>query len=150
MRVERVIHREQVDRATARWLCEKTDREREGFLYSVYGRRCDDPAGYDAVLRVTGLSVDAEVKTVRQALACLTVTEEARRALHLRVAAARVKAGIATDPSFFIPTLDVFPEGEGLVLHAVTHTSKEQRRIEEAARRLASGIPIRCALHFRD
>jgi len=148
-RIERIVRREGVDRETARWLCEKTDGERACFLHAIYGGRWDDPAEYDRVLSVTGQSVDAEVKTVIDALARRAVTEGAPQALRLRAAAARVKAGIATNAAFLLPVFDVLPDGEGLVLRGVIHTPKEHMRIEEAARELASGIPLRCELHYR-
>jgi YjbE family integral membrane protein len=148
-RIERVVQREGVDRETARWLCEKTDGERSCFLHAIYGGRWDDPAEYDAVFSVAGQSVDLEVKAVIDALTHRAVTAEAQKALGLRVAAARVKAGIATDPSFFIPVFDVLPDGEGLVLRGITHTPKEHKRIEEAARPLAGGLALRYELHYR-
>jgi YjbE family integral membrane protein len=148
-RIERVVQRESVDRETARWLCEKTDSERSRFLHTIYGGRWDDPAEYDAVFSVAGQSVDLEVKAVIDALSLRTVTTEAQKALGLRVAAARIKAGIATDPSFFIPVFDVLPDGEGLVIRGITHTPKEHKRIEEAARLLAKGLPLRFELHYR-
>jgi hypothetical protein len=77
------------------------------------------------------------------------VTTEGQEALALRVAASRVKAGIATDPAFYLPILDVLPDGEGLVLRGVMHTPDEHHRVEDAARRLAGGIALRCELHYR-
>ena len=148
-RIERVVQRESVDRETARWLCEKTDTERSRFLHAIYGGRWDDPAEYDRVFSVAGQSVDLEVKAVIDALAQRAVTADARKSLLLLAAAARVKAGIATDPSFFIPVFDVLPDGEGLVIRGITHTPKEHKRIEDAARNLAGGIPLRVELHFR-
>jgi cytidylate kinase len=148
-RVERIVKREGVDRETARWLCEKTDSDRSRFLHAIYGGRWDDPAEYDHVFSVAGQSVDHEVKAVTDALAHRIVTEEAQAALRLRVAAARVKAGIATDPAFFIPVIDVLPDGDGLVLRGITHTPKENKRIEEAGRLLAGDLRLRFELHYR-
>ena len=148
-RIDRIVRREGVDRETARWLSEKTDGERACFLHAIYGGRWDDPAEYDRVISVAGQSVDAEVKSVIDALSGRTIVEGGREALRLRAAAARVKAGIATNPVFLLPVFDVLPDGEGLVLRGVTHTPKEHRRIEEAARELAAGIPLRCELHYR-
>jgi YjbE family integral membrane protein len=148
-RVERVVRREGVDRETARWICDRTDGERARFLHAMYGGRWDDPASYDRVFSVTGQAVEREVQTVIEVLSARTATDEARTALRLRVAAARVKAGIATNPGFLLPVFDVLPDGEGLVLRGVTHTPKEHRRIEEAARALAAGVPLRCELHYR-
>ena len=148
-RIERVIKRDNVDRDTARWLCEKTDSERACFLHSIYGGKWDDPAEYDQVFSVKGQSVDLEVKAVITDLLKRRVTEESRKALHLRTAAARVKAVIATNPHFFIPVFDVLPDGEGLILRGTTHTPKEHKRIEDEAKRLAGDIPVRCELHYR-
>jgi hypothetical protein len=60
-----------------------------------------------------------------------------------------VKAGIATDPGIFIPVLDVDHVGEGLVLRGVIHNPKEHKRVEDAARKIAGDVPIRCELHYR-
>jgi osmotically-inducible protein OsmY len=76
-------------------------------------------------------------------------TEEVRRALAMRAAAARVKAGIATNPAFFVPVLDVETEGDGIVFRGVVHSAREHKRIEEEAKRLAGHLPIRCELHYR-
>ncbi len=149
VRIERTMKRESVDRDTARWLCEKTDSERACFLHAIYGGKWDDPAEYDRVLSVKGQSVDQEVKAIIKALSQLTVTEEARKVLRLRTAAARVKAGIATNAHFFIPVFDVLPDGEGLILRGITHTPKEHKRIEDEAKRLAGDLPVRCELHYR-
>ena len=150
-RIERIIRRESVDRETARWLCDKTDRERAGFLHAIYGGRWDDPAEYDRVIRVAGQSVDSETAEVKSILADRerAYTESAQQTLRLLSAAARVKAGIATNPRFFIPVFDVQPEGNGLVLRGVTHTPTEFKSIEDEATRLAGDLPIRCDLHYR-
>ncbi len=148
-RIERISRREEVDRETARWLCQKIDSERACFLHALYDGRWDDPAVYDRVYAVSGQSVENEVKDVCDALAKREATEDSLRALRLRAAAARVKAGIATDPKFFVPVLDVIPEGDTLVLRGITHTPKEHRLIEDAARKLANGQQIRCELHYR-
>ena len=149
VRVERVVLREGVDRETARWLCGKTDSERACFLHSIYGGRWDDPSGYDRVYVVTGPSVDAEVAGVVAELGRRTGTDEGLRALRMRVAAARVKAGIATDPSLFLPVFDALPEGDRIVLRGVVHAPRELRRVEDAARRLAGEVPVRSELHYR-
>jgi len=148
-RIDRIIRRESVSHETARWMCEKTDLERSGFLQALYGRRWDDPAEYDRVITLDGLTEDAAVKEIVETLSALPVTTESMERLKLLTAAARVRAGIATNPKFFIPTLDVLPEGSGLVLRGVTHTPEENRSIEDEARRLAGDLTIRCDLHFR-
>jgi cytidylate kinase len=148
-RIERVTKRDSVDRDTARWLCEKTDSERACFLHAIYGGKWDDPAEYDKVYSVKGQSIDQEVQAIIKALSQRTVTEDAQKILHLRTAAAKVKAGIATNPHFLLPVFDVLPDGEALILRGTTHTPKEHKRIEDEAKRLAGDIPVRCELHYR-
>jgi cytidylate kinase len=151
VRIERIMKREGVDHDTARWLCEKVDSERACFLHSIYGKRWDDAAEYDRVFQITGQSVNDVVALVKDALAerDRNTTDAARNTLTMLAAAATVKAGIATDPRFFIPLLDVTYDGKEIVLRGVTHTPKEHKHIEEAARQLAGGNPIRCELHYR-
>lgn len=149
IRRERIMKREDVDRDTAQWLCEKTDNERACFLHAIYGGRWDDPAEYDRVFSMKSQSVDAEVAEITEFLKNMPVTGEAVRSLHIRTTAAKVRAGIATNPKFFIPVFDVLPLGEGLVLRGVTHTPTEHKRIEDEAKRLAGEVPIRCELHYR-
>jgi hypothetical protein len=105
-RMERVVKRESVDRDTARWLCEKTDNERACFLHAIYGGRWDDPAEYDRVFLVKDQSVDAEVAAITGVLRNMPVAGDAVRSLRIRTAAAKVRAGIATNPKFFIPVFD--------------------------------------------
>jgi YjbE family integral membrane protein len=151
VRIERVMQREGVDRETARWLCEKTDRERSGFIQAIYGKPWDDPAGYDRVFQVKDQSVDDVAGVVRNALTEREhlATEVSQKALAMLVSAAKLKAGIATDARFFIPVLEVAVDGEELVLRGVTHTPKEHKAIEKAAEELAAGLPVRCELHYR-
>jgi cytidylate kinase len=150
-RIERIMKREGVDRETARWLCEKTDSERAGFIHAIYGKRWDDPAEYDRVFDAGTQMIDEIVESVKDVLTGKDrlATEEARTLLKMRAAAAKVKAGIATNPHFFIPTLDVYYDGSTIVLRGVTHSPKEHKRIEEAAEGLAAGLPVRCELHYR-
>jgi cytidylate kinase len=151
IRIEHVMKRERVDRDTARWLCEKTDNERSCFLHTIYGKRWDDAAEYDRVFQITDHSVDDVVSIVRDALTerDRNTTEAALKTLAMMAVAAKVKAGIATNPRFFIPTLEVLYDGKEIILRGVTHTPEEHTRIEEEARALAAGVPVRCDLHYR-
>jgi cytidylate kinase len=150
-RIERIMTRESVDQDTARWLIEKTDRERSGFIHTIYGRNWDDPSEYDTVLS-TGLK---PLDEIAQTLTGLLVerdrfcSEECRNTVKMRGEAARIKAGLLTDPQLFIPTLDVNFDGTNIVLRGIIHNPKEYKRVENAAHKLAGNLPFRCALHYR-
>jgi shikimate kinase len=150
-RIERIMKREGLDKDTARWLCEKTDSERSRFIHAIYGKRWDNAAEYDEVFTVSDQKVDNVVQAVQDALIerQRKDTGEAINVLHMRALAAKIKVEITMNPHFFIPTLDVFYDGTEIVLRGVTHTPKEHKRIEDAAKELARGIPVRCELHYR-
>jgi hypothetical protein len=76
-------------------------------------------------------------------------TEAARKLLHRKARAAEIKADLLTDHGLFIPILDVYPEGEYIVLRGITHDPKEHRKIEEKAKRIAGDIPLKCELRYR-
>ena len=150
-RIERIMRRESVGKETALWLAQKTDADRACFLMAVYGKRWDDAPEYDKVYTLDSQVLDDAVKDVKDALAGRQKkdTGEARKLLEMRALAAKVKAGIATNPKLMVPTLEVSYDGTGIVLRGVTHTPKEHKHIEEAARELAEGQPVRCELHYR-
>lgn len=151
-RIERIIKRESVDRGTAHWVAEKMGRERSGFIHCLYGKRWEDRAGYDKVVDTGAKSIEEIVASVTRLLLerdCLG-TEDVRRDLEMRSAAAKIKAGLATNPAIFIPTLSVVWDGRRIVLQGVVHNPREHRRIEEAARKLAGDFPLKCELHYRE
>ncbi len=150
-RVERIMKRETVDMDTARWLAEKTDKERACLIYSIYGKHWDDPEEYDMVFDTGILTINEITNILKDALLDKERfrTDKTGGILEMRAIAAKVKAEILTDPSFFIPTLEVYYDGKELILRGVIHNAAEHKRIEDAAKKLAEDIPIRCELHYR-
>ncbi len=150
-RIERISKREKVDRGTAAWLAEKTDRDRECFVFSIYGKHSDSSEDYDAVFDTAERSLDDIVSELRAALAerDRLFSDDARKMVEMRAAAARLKAGLCTNPSFFLPTLDVESDGSAIVLTGIVHNPREHRKVEEEAKRLVGDYPLRCSLHYR-
>lgn len=150
-RVERVMQKEDICRETALWLVKKADRERSRVIHLLFGENWDDLAEYDMRFDMGVHTAEEVISVVKKALLEKEKfnTEEARRALRMRAIATKVKAGIATNPSFFIPTLDVQTIGESLVLRGVIHNPKGKKRIEAEAKKLAGEVPIKCELHYR-
>jgi cytidylate kinase len=151
VRIARLAAKASVDQGRARWLVEKTDRERSGFLHSLYGRRCDDPSAYDFILNTGFMPVEKAVTLIKELLEDRERfgTAEWRKVLEMRALAATIKAAILSDSRYFIPTLDVDYVGENLVLRGVIHNPKEHEGIEKAARALAGDVPLKCELHYR-
>jgi cytidylate kinase len=150
-RVERIMKRESMDKDTAHWLIEKTDKERACFIHLIYGKHWDSPEEYDMVLDTGSKTLDELTAIVKDALLDKDMfkTEEAMNILRMKSLAAKIKAELLTDPSFFIPTLDVMYDGKEIVLRGVIHNPKEHKRIEEKAKQLAGDVPIKCELHYR-
>lgn len=150
-RIDRIMKRESVDKETARWLSEKMDRERSCFIYSLYGKHWDDPTQYDAIFNTGERSVE-EIITIVESFAQgkdRFNTKEARETLKMHAEAARIKAGLATNPTLFIPTLEVTYDGKDLVLKGIIHNPREHQRLEHKARELAGSLPLKCELHYR-
>jgi cytidylate kinase len=150
-RIARIMVRESVDRETAKWLTEKTDRDRSCFLYSLYGKHWDDPTEYDEVINTSGQALDEIAAKVKKIVMEKDQHLDAagRRELEMRAAAARVKAGLLTDSGLFVPTLEIFYDGADIVLRGTIHSPKERKRIEEKAAPLAGDHPLRYDLHYR-
>jgi len=150
-RIQKIIKRDDVNHDTAKWLVEKVDSEMSRHVHFIYGKDWNEPAEYDAVYNRGTTSKEEIVTAIKAALVKKETlkTDEARKALRLRSVAAKVKAGIATNPKFLLPTLEVEPQGTGIILRGVTHNPKEHARIEEEAKKLAGDVPVICALHYR-
>lgn len=150
-RIDRIMARESVDHDTARWLIEKSDSERSCFIHLIYGRPWNEIAEYDMVFDTGVKTLDELTAIVHDALSDKDTchTEAAIKLLQMRAKAARIKAEILIDHDFFIPTLDVYTDGESLILRGVIHNPEEHKKIEEKATRLAGGIPLKCELHYR-
>jgi hypothetical protein len=148
-RVERIMTRESIDRQTARWLAEKTDNDRACFIRSVYGGAWDDPNEYDIICDTSKRDEKEIIKLITENLLEKDQVTEGFKTLQLRSEAAKLKAALLTNPKLSIPTLDVYHEGETIVLRGVVHNAKEHKAVEEEAIKLAKGLSIRCSLHYR-
>jgi hypothetical protein len=76
-------------------------------------------------------------------------TPENRRLLNERALAAEANARILIHPEVFVPTLEVFSDGQGIVIRAVVHSPKEYQIIREIVHQAVDPHPIRYELHYR-
>lgn len=77
------------------------------------------------------------------------LTDSTQHLLLMRAEAARIKAGLLTDPSLAITTLDVDFEGDRLVLRGVVRNARHHDRVERAAQDLAGELRLKCELRDR-
>ncbi|MFZ2446138.1 MAG: cytidylate kinase-like family protein [Syntrophobacteraceae bacterium] len=150
-RVARFAEREAVDRDSARWLIEKTDRERAGFLYTVYERDGKDPTDYDMVFNSGQMSVEDITAAVREEMLKkdLLRDENSVEALRMKALAARIKSRVLTALPFFMPTLEVEHTGGSLHLRGVVHLPRERDMVLHEAKALAGPVPVTSELRYR-
>jgi len=150
-RVETIAKREDITKESSRLIVEKADRELSYATSQMYGKEGNAPETYDIIFNTEQLNPEDVANTVR--IGCIAKdtckTDEAIKALRLKALAYEVKAGIATNPHFLVPTLEVIPKGQGLVVRAVVHSIKKYNDIQEEALRLAGDVPVTFELHFR-
>lgn len=151
MRIAKVAERESIDRDSARWLIEKTDRERAGFLFSVYGKNGTDPADYDVVFDAGTMPLDQIVVTIKALL-----TEKGRlkdetssQALQMKARTANIKSHLLTVLPFFMPTLDVKFDGKSIRVWGTVRVPREYELVEKEARKAAGTAPIMFELRYR-
>jgi cytidylate kinase len=156
LRMKKVMEREGMNSENARWLIEKADGEMARSVYLIHGRSWDDPGEYDMVFDTSVTPVDQIVPLVRGALLEKDThkSEQARAALQLRAAAARVRTAIATEPTLFISVLDVDPKEAGLpeygiMVRGVVHNRDDIKKIEVLARSAAGALPVEFQLQYR-
>lgn len=151
VKLKRIMRRDSVDESTARWLAEKTDKERAGFIRALCDRDWSGPAGYDMVFDAGAKTMEFIESSIKNELIekDKLKTDKSINDLKMRSIAADIKADILTDPSLLVPTLDVVHEKGQLVLRGVIHEATEHRKIEERARKIAGDMTLRCELHYR-
>jgi hypothetical protein len=150
-RIARIAERESIDMDSARWLVEKTDRERAGFLYAVYGKNGTDPADYDIVYDAGTMRLDEIVVSMKALLAekDRLKDESSVEVLRMKTLAANIKAHLLTVLPFFMPTLDVKPDGKSVRVWGVVRVPRERELVELEVKKAAGQTPIRFELRYR-
>lgn len=155
-RIHRVTAKYNVNTENAEWLLDKADREMAGAVYLLYGRAWDDAREYDLHFD-TSKNTPAEIVCIVKAAIVereKLYSEASQAVIALRLRAAEVKTGIATDPTFNTFLLSVKPKEEGmpeygLILRAVVSDQKDINRLKDVAVKLAGDLPIECEVRTR-
>jgi cytidylate kinase len=155
-RIQKVTARYKVNTENAEWLIDKADSEMAGAVYLLYGRAWDDPREYDLCFDTSRNTPEEIVRIAKAAIAEREIlySEESQAIIFLRMRAAEVLAGIATDPTFNTFLLSVKPKEDGmpeygLILRAVVSDQKDIKRLEDVAVELAGNLPIECEVRTR-
>ena len=150
-RIERVADRESIDRETAELLVRKSDDGKAKFVYALYGKDVNDARYYDSIFNTELQSVDEMIDIIRRTLSARDglKTPEAHRLLTMRAASARIKARLITDPSLYVPVLELDHTDTEIVLRGIIRNSNQLKRITEAARETAGEWPLKVELRYR-
>jgi cytidylate kinase len=150
-RIERVMSMEDISRDTAKLLVRQADWEIASVIRQLYGKKWDDPEAYEIKFNTGAKSMDEIHEIVRSLLAAKDnlKSEEAQRQLETRALAARIKAVVATNPDFLIPTLEVEPLGEGIIIRGVARSIREHKAIEKEVKNVSGSVPVTCEIHYR-
>ncbi len=151
VRIDRVIRKDGVDRQTAEWMVKKIDKERAGYIQANYRKHWEDQENYDLLIN-TGMQTYEQV--TQELVEVLKewdkhATPEGWQRLRNRALAAKVKAQILTQLEVFIPTLEIFHDGQAIVLKGMVHSPKAYRLVVEMAHKMADPHPIRNEFHYR-
>jgi cytidylate kinase len=150
-RLQAIMAREGLTREAATRLIAQIDGERACYIKANYGSDWDAEDVYDLTLNTASLTHDQVVDILVENLAAKDrlATAEAKARLALAALGYRLKARIATDPRVLVPTLQVFPEEDTLVVSGIIHTPKELHQLQEIAREVCGDRPVRFDLHRR-
>lgn len=150
-RIERVMARQEISRDTAKLLVKQADWEIASVLRQLYGKKWDDPEAYEIKFDTSSRPMEEILDMVRTLLAAKDRLKdpEAQRQLEMRALAARIKAAVATNPEFLIPTLEVEVRGEGILMRGVARSIREHRAIDRAVRAVSGPVPVTCEIHYR-
>ncbi len=143
--------KDKVDRITAQEIIEKTDQSRAGYVRAIYGKQLKDTENYDLIFNTGIQSYEQVTENIVEVLKewGQRATSESRERLNNRALAAKVKAKLYTHPEVFVPALEIFHDGSGVVLKGLVHGPKEYHLIEEIVHKIADPHPIRNELHYR-
>ena len=148
-RTQEVVRKEALPLKTARLIIQEADRAMQGAMSRLYGEDWNAQENFELKFDTSRIPKADIVEEIRNALNGKEKlnTVEAKRQLHLRTVAAQVKAVIATNPQFLIPTLEVTVEGKMIKIGGVVRSLEEQEEIEKQARIMA--LPERITTDFQ-
>ncbi len=121
-------------------------------MKALYGKDLGDFGSYDLIFDTGSETIDRIAATVKNTLIAKEArnNESSRKLLMMRAMAARVNAGLLTDPRLcFAATLDASTDKDAIVIRGVVRNSGEYKLVEEAARRLTGGRRLVLELRYR-
>ena len=151
VRIERICEREGIDENSSRMLIERTDRERAGYLLSVYGSDGKDELDYDLIFDSSKNPFDRIVAEITAVLPekDRLADEKSIKALNMRALAADIKASLLTTLPFYMSTLEVEFDGAAIRLSGVVRLPRERTLVMDEARKAAGDAPLEFDLKYR-
>ena len=150
-RIESISLRDSLPQAKVRSLIEKSDEDKAGAIFAVYGKDVNDAQSYDAVFDTGRQSVSEMADAIIQGLLSRNElnTPAARRILSMRAVAAKIKAKVVMDSRLYVPVFDVICTETELVLKGIVRNSDQYEGIVDAARELLGEFSLKVQLRYR-
>lgn len=148
MRIERIAKQQAVTLKAAKDLVKQADWEVANVIHQLYGKKWDDPESYDIRFDTSTQKFEEIVEILKSMLAAKDKLTS-MRLLELKAHAARIKATIATNPAFLIPTLEVEPVEDHIVVRGVARSIKEHEAIDREIRGVPGNASVICDIDYR-
>ena len=151
VRIERRMTKKQEDHKTAETFIQKTDKSRHGYTQALYGQKVTDFSKYDLIYNTGIQTYDQVIRNLVEILKDWDrkETPESHKKLEYQALAAKAKALIFTHSEIFIPTLEIYSDGQAIIIKGVVHNPKENKLIQEIIHQTVDPHPIRNELHYR-
>jgi cytidylate kinase len=149
-RIDRVMHKDNVNRKNAVLLIEKMDNDRASFIRANFHRDWYDLSWYDMVFNTTVQSFEEITEILCSTLKekSTQLTLEGWELLRGRMLAARIKAHIATNPRIKVPTLKVFFDGKAIILQGMVRRMADLQAVGEIVTVSAQKAAVRNELRY--
>jgi cytidylate kinase len=148
-RVDRLLSEGAADRATARRMIDRQDRESSAYLRYLFGIDWLDPHQWDLVINTGQVDTEAALDMLVHYTQTLIRDEAEHAQLNRRQIASRVEQTLLCDESLGVDKLRVRFDQDTLVLEGEALASEDRARAEADARRIAPHVPLRNAIVLR-
>jgi len=150
-RIEWLMMKESLNRDLAAYRVRQADRETVAVIHQLYGKKWDDPDAYEVKYDTRIQPSQQIINTVKSLLAAKDQlkTTDSQNKLKMRALAAKIRATILTNPDFLIPTLEVEPVGNRIILRGIARSIKEHRAIDKVVKELSGDTQVVCEIHYR-
>ncbi len=136
IRVERVAAETGMTRKQAKECVQKCDQERKGFCLYYYGRKWQDPAGYDLTINTENLNLPDLIEVVKRLLASQKQFPDAERNLKNALLAQSIRYLINVDRKLIVSFLKVECDDGDVVISGTVSSKGISERVQKEVEKM--------------